>query len=145
LAFQSLPELDANAKAVAIQHIKLENEGSAEAEIAINENTTGCFLPPIGTPFRILAALRNLGLPADSPLSALCVEMMPTLQALRVPQADGRASFNNLAGSIVADRSGFGDPAGAAVQDYGLRPLSDALGHYRILRTSPLTAVPEVC
>lgn len=93
----------------------------------------------------ILAALKNLGLPADSPLSVLCVEMMPTLKALRVAQTAGRAKFNNLAGSMVADRSGFGDPVGAAVQDYDWRPLSDALGHYRILRTSPLTPVPEVC
>ena len=84
-------------------------------------------------------------MPADSPLSVLCVEMMPTLKALRVAQAAGRASFNNLAASMLADQSGFGDPAGAAVQDYDVRPLSDALGHYRILRTSPLTPVPEVC
>ncbi|MCB0684407.1 MAG: hypothetical protein KDC32_26370, partial [Saprospiraceae bacterium] len=27
----------------------------------------------------------------------------------------------------------------------GLKPLSDQLGHYRILRTSPLVPVPEVC
>ena len=93
----------------------------------------------------ILAALRNLGLPTDSPLSVLCVEMMPTLNALRVAQEAGRASFNDLAGSMVAYRSGFGDPAGVAVQDPEVRPLSDALGHYRILRTSPLTPVPEVC
>ena len=97
------------------------------------------------TQAEILAALRNLGLPADSRLSVLCVEMMPTLQALRVAQVAGRASFNNLAVSMVADRSGFGDPAGSSVQDSDLRPLSDALGHYRILRTSPLTPVPEVC
>jgi hypothetical protein len=93
----------------------------------------------------IFTALRDLGLPADSPLSVLCVEMMPTLNALRVAGAAGRASFKNLAGSMVADRSGFGDPAGPAVQDYDLRPLSDALGHYRILRTSPLTPAPDVC
>ncbi len=93
----------------------------------------------------ILAALRNLGLPPDSPLSVLCVEMMPTLNALRVTQASQRASSNNLVGSILADRSGFGDPTGAAIQDYEVRPLSDALGHYRILRTSPLTPVPQIC
>jgi hypothetical protein len=90
-------------------------------------------------------ALRNLGLPADSPLSVLCVEMMPTLRALRVSEAPGGASSNDLVASIMADRSGVGHSAGAPVQDSALRPLSDALGHYRILRTSPLTPVPDVC
>jgi phage tail-like protein len=36
--FQSLPDLDANANAVAIQHIKLENEGW-ERDISVGEPT----------------------------------------------------------------------------------------------------------
>jgi len=36
--FQALPDLDANANAVAIQHIKLENEGW-EREVAVGEPT----------------------------------------------------------------------------------------------------------
>jgi phage tail-like protein len=36
--FQSLPDLDANANAVAIEHIKLENEGW-ERDIAVTEPT----------------------------------------------------------------------------------------------------------
>ncbi|HEV8482838.1 MAG TPA: hypothetical protein VGV87_04705 [Blastocatellia bacterium] len=93
----------------------------------------------------ILAALRNLGLPADSPLSVLCVEMMPTLKALRVAQTAGRAKFNNFPVNMLEDRSGLDSSVGTAGQDSELSPLSDALGHYRILRTSPLTPVPQVC
>ena len=75
----------------------------------------------------IAAALRELGLPLDSSLSVLCVEMMPTLAALRISTAKV-ATF-----------------AGAPGGEESLRPLSDALGHFRILRTSPLTPVPDVC
>jgi phage tail-like protein len=40
--FQSLPDLDANANAVAIQHIKLENEGW-ERDLAVTEPTEPSF------------------------------------------------------------------------------------------------------
>lgn len=90
----------------------------------------------------ILAALLSLGLPADSPLSVITVEMMPTLQALRV-QPSSRAASTNLAAGFVADQAGFGQSV--AYEEGEIRPLSDALGHYRILRTSPLTPVPAVC
>jgi phage tail-like protein len=43
--FQSLPDLDANANAVAIQHIKLENEGW-ERDIAVTEPTEPSFNIP---------------------------------------------------------------------------------------------------
>ncbi len=80
----------------------------------------------------ILAALRNLALPLDSPLSALCVEMMPTLKAF-LPKPNASSP---LAGATFSN---------AAPVDDTVRPLSDGLGHYRILRTSPLTEVPAVC
>jgi hypothetical protein len=70
--------------------------------------------------------LRHLYLPDDSPLSVLCVEMMPTLARLRTP-------LNQAAGGAPDD------------DREDVRPLSDGLGHFRILRTSPLTAVPPVC
>jgi hypothetical protein len=79
------------------------------------------------TQSEIAAELRELGLPLDSSLSVLCVEMMPTLAALRQPAATA-AAFS-----------------GASTPEEGPRPLSDALGHFRILRTSPLTPVPDVC
>ncbi len=43
--FQSLPDLDANANAVAIQHIKLENEGW-ERDIEVSEPTEPLFTNP---------------------------------------------------------------------------------------------------
>jgi hypothetical protein len=73
----------------------------------------------------VLELLRDLGLPLDSPLSVLCVEMMPTLAALRTQSTVGGAPVTPF--------------------EPDLRPLSDALGHFRILRTSPLTAVPAIC
>jgi phage tail-like protein len=43
--FQSLPDLDANANAVAIQHIKLENEGW-ERDLAVVEPSEPSFTEP---------------------------------------------------------------------------------------------------
>jgi len=87
--------------------------------------------------------LADLGLPRDAPLSVLCVEMLPTLQALRRTDAVQHLA-NDLVAGVRAERSGTGTTA-VAVVDGGVRPLSDALGHFRILRTSPLTPVPPVC
>jgi phage tail-like protein len=43
--FQAMPDLDANANAVAIQHIKLENEGW-ERDYSVNEPTEPSFVVP---------------------------------------------------------------------------------------------------
>ena len=43
--FQALPDLDANANAIAIQHIKLENEGW-ERDPGVGEPTETTFLEP---------------------------------------------------------------------------------------------------
>ena len=43
--FQALPDLDANANAVAIQHLKLENEGW-ERDLAVTEPTEPSFVEP---------------------------------------------------------------------------------------------------
>jgi phage tail-like protein len=45
--YQALPDLDANANAVAIQHIKLENEGW-ERDLAVTEPTEPSFTTPAG-------------------------------------------------------------------------------------------------
>ncbi|HEY9523139.1 MAG TPA: phage tail protein [Thermopolyspora sp.] len=45
--YQALPELDANANAVAIQHIKLENEGW-ERDVEVTEPTEPAFTQPSG-------------------------------------------------------------------------------------------------
>ncbi|MBV8139912.1 MAG: hypothetical protein JO121_30390 [Deltaproteobacteria bacterium] len=68
-------------------------------------------------PEDILFKLGILGLPLDSPLSVVAVEILPEPQPI------------NPAATV--DR--FNDPLGAD------------LGQVRILRTSPLTPVPEVC
>lgn len=107
--------------------------------------------------------LQNLGLPADSPLSVLCVEMMPTGDRFVMNDYTGRAGavlFNrtdtDLSG-MSADRARrfldvlsynqqmTEDKTGATPEELYARPLSDDLGHYRILRTSTLSAVPAVC
>lgn len=98
------------------------------------------------TQAEIALLLRELGLPPDAPLSVLCVEMMPTLEALRAkPAAQAQVATVDLAASVLAERSGNVAGAVDVATAGGARPLSDALGHYRILRTSPLTPVPEVC
>lgn len=43
--YLALPDLDANANAVAIQHLKLENEGW-ERDISVTEPTEPSFTPP---------------------------------------------------------------------------------------------------
>ena len=43
--YQALPDLDANANAVAIQHIKLENEGW-DRDLSVTEPTEPNFTPP---------------------------------------------------------------------------------------------------
>ena len=97
--------------------------------------------------------LRSLGLPLDADLSVVCVEMMPRIEAPPIPgsttttRASG-ANQSNLVESVRTLRgnssSGLTEETTTTVQT-SLRPLSNQLGHYRILRTSPLTPVPEVC
>jgi phage tail-like protein len=45
--YQALPDFDANANAVAIQHLKLENEGW-ERDLSVNEPTEPSFDVPVG-------------------------------------------------------------------------------------------------
>jgi hypothetical protein len=107
--------------------------------------------------------LKSYGLPLDAPLSVLCVEMIPRLSSY-VRKQYGVKSY------AMMSRSGAADMAAAtpvmekkpdfssilrAVEEQeeqrldcktdGIRPLSDQLGQHRILRTSPLTKVPDIC
>ena len=66
----------------------------------------------------ILATLRALGLPLDSPLSIISVEMLP-----ENPDA----------------------VPGVGPLPFVAEPLGAGLGHVRILRTSVLTPVPAIC
>lgn len=112
----------------------------------------------------ISTLLKSQGLSAESNLSVLCVEMMPTadhflmtehedgnfgmLHNVRGPDAlpstaPGRA-LQMLKSLSYNQRETQGD-AGHTPQELVGRPLSADLGYYRILRTSTLAAVPEVC
>jgi hypothetical protein len=82
------------------------------------------------TAVTIEATLALLGLPANSPLSLLCVEVLP-----------GPTHF---AGQPVLADVAVNAPApesAANTED----PLGTQLGERRILRTSPLTAIPAIC
>ena len=94
----------------------------------------------------IVAQLRSLGLPKDSPLSVLCVEMLPGLHNFAPAKTGGGQGFatSNLASAVRSERSGAAAAAATAELDT-TRPLSDQLGNFRILRTSPLTPVPDIC
>ena len=100
------------------------------------------------------ALLGNLGLRLTSALSVLVVETLPQITNIydhvsRLDQSRTVDAAVNVAGAndIGTFRRG--------VEDAGLRsfvsaarrpsPVSDKLGHERLLRTSPLTPVPATC
>jgi hypothetical protein len=96
------------------------------------------------------------GLPLDSSLSVLCVEMLPTITNLNdhinnLPKAGVISSLRKIVPAESLPSEGQLKELSARmtnIQTSSLserRPLSDQLGHYRILRTSPLTEVPFVC
>ena len=124
--------------------------------------------------------LEMYGLPPDSALSVLCVEMMPGYENFFVneryhEQQKATYSFtrnNNEAITkrlfTAAEYKHFIKTTTAAMEQtraevyasrqtesylysnnnadsYGPRPLTSDLGNYRILRTSLLVAIPEVC
>ena len=97
--------------------------------------------------------LALMGLPIDSPLSVLCVEMMPKPEtyltiadelnasvASANPNAAKAAMLQKSPGTKLMDTAD-----NPYVYDPGNSPLGKSLGQYRILRTSPLTKVPYVC
>jgi hypothetical protein len=103
--------------------------------------------------------LKLYGLPAASPLSVLVVEILPTITNFdqHVPGfgqeelmdsvrslRDGGKGFALPGQTVFVGRAATRQDAQAVVQE-GPSPVSDALGHHRILRTSPLAEVPFVC
>jgi hypothetical protein len=123
--------------------------------------------------------LAMYGLPTDSALSVLCVEMMPGNDNFSVPNINQYNRLMNVNNdfSVVSNTQSTVLSA-SRVQQYlelvnglmrqtryqkalqdaannndiysntdlnGPRPLTSDLGNYRILRTSTLVAVPEVC
>lgn len=118
----------------------------------------------------ISALLRRQGLPTDSPVSVVCVEMMPTHDQflvnphIDVNNADMMLSSRNpyttepartrqelqiRADQMNRTHNAYHQALDAEAEDYEAqlanRPLSDDLGYFRLLRTSPLAAAPTVC
>ena len=98
------------------------------------------------------ALLEGLGLPTGSSLSVLCVEMMPHFGSFQqsanpssaaAPQS-GESTFLGDVGAVRGNTAAATSFSSSSEQPQ-LRPLSSHLGHFRILRTSPLTPVPDVC
>lgn len=96
--------------------------------------------------------LNNLGLPVDAELSVVCVELMPHFgsfmrEAQPATVTTATVGQDSLTRGVFAMRGNTDTPGapGTPAQFSFVRPLTHHLGHFRILRTSPLTPVPEVC
>ena len=102
--------------------------------------------------------LAQYGLPPDSPLSVLCVEILPHITNVfehvsALHQRDVRDNMRAMVGGGSNFPSDGAISEGLATRTMALksidfdedRPLNDQLGNYRILRTSPLMKVPYVC
>jgi hypothetical protein len=101
--------------------------------------------------------LAQYGLPPNSPLSVLCVEILPHITNVfdhvsALHKRDVRDNMRTMVGSSNFPSDGA-IAEGLATRTMALksidfdedRPLNDQLGNYRILRTSPLMKVPYVC
>lgn len=148
----------------------------------INNPSTNSDATPQGVTGWLNSEVENLlavyGLPLDSPLSVLCVEMMPGYDNFLVnekyhEQQNNAYTFSRITntgqnGLTAAAFKNFIKTTGDAMEETrmqiinsrrtegnllsstvvnaeGPRPLTSDLGNYRILRTSLLVAVPEVC
>jgi hypothetical protein len=92
----------------------------------------------------IRSILCSLGLPLNSPLSVLTVEFLPTHYSRLVSeQQHALRNINEKSADpyFKEEKLQWISPGQTTIH----YPLSRDLGQYRILRTSPLVAVPEVC
>lgn len=133
----SIPTAIPTSISVNMQKVK---EGNILAGIKdIQPSGTAVF-----TSQEIAERLKAFGLPEDSPLSVLVVEVFGN-----ITNAHDHFDLSGLIkGSSDMERMAYrakdaGRPATNSMDD--IRPLSRSLGHFRILRTSPLTKVPFVC
>jgi hypothetical protein len=99
--------------------------------------------------------LNMFGLPLDISLSVLCVEMLPHITNIydHINKLNNQKVKSNL-GNVVSGenipndeeikfRSNINEINQAFFDQ--TKPLSNQLGHFRILRTSPLVEVPYIC
>lgn len=106
---------------------------------------------PVGTAKfssqEIAQRLQLLGLPEDSPLSVLVVEVFGNITNI-FDHIDVMGLYQDrLLDDIfeeAREKAMRASPPQRNTPDE-IRPLSKGLGHFRILRTSPLTKVPFVC
>lgn len=106
----------------------------------------------------VVQLLNIYGLPSDSPLSVLVVEILPQITdvfehitGLNQPQV-AQTTTNFMSGeqrnTFASEYSKrFGRRSNLFASDIPVKPspVSDELGHHRILRTSRLTKVPDIC
>lgn len=91
----------------------------------------------------IAELLKNMGLPEDSPLSVIVVEVYGNITNFSDHIRNMRRGMTGFAG--FAGNQWSGDFQGGNHSHENQLPLSSGLGQFRILRTSPLTKVPFVC
>ncbi|MFC5623149.1 hypothetical protein [Algoriphagus winogradskyi] len=105
-------------------------------------------LHPVGTAKfsseEIASRLKMFGLPEDSPLSVLVVEVFGNITNIfdhfeQFQQVRESPLMEKILENVDKDKI---PPTNTPEE---MRPLSRGLGHFRILRTSPLTRVPFVC
>jgi hypothetical protein len=97
--------------------------------------------------------LALMGLPIDSPLSIVCVEMMPKPETYLTMATELDESIieslnlgvEKVAITKFADTKKVNHQSAELVSDSSSSPLGKSLGKFRILRTSPLTKVPFIC
>jgi hypothetical protein len=99
--------------------------------------------------------LEIFGLPTDAPLSVLVVEILPTITNIydHISRLERPGVAQTMSNFVAEDQKGVfartarnaGELRNARINRKKPSPVSDELGHHRILRTSPLTEVPEVC
>ncbi len=82
---------------------------------------------------KIIDLLQEKGLPINSPLSVICIEMYPAFEKLAFP-LDPSPPARSLAFESEEE-----------LKSSSPFPLSNDLGKRRILRTSPLTKVGKLC
>jgi hypothetical protein len=103
----------------------------------------------------ITRLLFSIGLPQDSALSVLVVETLPQITNIfeHISRLD-KEKVAQAAGSLAGrDKDEFkqwiiDEAKRMADHDADKKspsPVSDELGHHRLLRTSPLTEVPDIC
>ncbi|MBW3469958.1 hypothetical protein [Arthrospiribacter ruber] len=104
-------------------------------------------LHPMGTSeyssLEIADLLKSMGLPEDSPLSVLVVEVFGNITNFSDHLRNMRRGTRGFAG--FAGNQWAGEFKSDSHPHENQQPLSSGLGHFRILRTSPLTKVPFVC